>query len=119
MKVRVLSCAVALLAGCQTAPTPSRSPMERGIESKHALKREPHQAAACIARNIDDHRKALNARIRQGRDPILVEVAVSASALVALAQLLISGDGSTAVIFTTPELAQPREELVTVMLQGC
>jgi hypothetical protein len=120
MNLRILSSlffAAALLAGCE-APAPT-SPMERGIESKHPLKREPHLAAACIARNIDENRKALKARILPGRDPILTQVEVSASHVVALAQLLISGDGSTAAIWTTPELAQPREELVAVMIQGC
>jgi hypothetical protein len=118
MKWLILVAAV-LLAGCETTPR-QKSPMERGIESKHELRQEPHRAAVCVARNIDEKRKALNARVRQGREPVLIEVPVFATGhLIALAQFVISGEGSIAVIWTTPELAQPRDELVAVMIQGC
>lgn len=127
MKWQLLCLSAALLAGCQTPPPyvtrpvdpVPMSPMERGIGSKHELNREPHRAAVCIARNIDAQRPGLKARIVPGRDAVIAEVEVSAAKLIALVQLLIRGDASIAAVWTTPELAQPREELVSVMLQGC
>jgi hypothetical protein len=102
------------LAACRIAGPPSETPQR----STHTLRQEPHRAAVCIARNVD-RRGGLDARIRQGRDPVLVEVHISAGVPVALAQLVIAGDGSAAIIATASDLRESREELVNVMIGGC
>ena len=107
-----------LLAACETVP-PLRPVPEHGLRSSHELKLDPLRAAACMARNIDTKRPALEARIRPGHHPVSAEVHVSASRPIVLAQVLASDAGSTVVIFTADELGQPREELVTAMLEGC
>ena len=110
--------AVVLLAACQTPLTP-KSIVDQDIRTTHTLRQEPHRAAVCIARNMDWHSSGLDARIRAGTDPVLVEVHVSADELVALTHLLISGKGSTAVIWMTPNPRYRREDLIAAMIEGC
>ena len=107
-----------LLAGCATAP-PEKSVAENGLKSSHEVRLDPLRAAACVATNVDKKRPALDARIRPGHHPVSAEVHVSATKPIVLAQVLASNAGSTVVIFTAPELGQPREELVAAMLEGC
>jgi hypothetical protein len=109
---------VALAAGCQTSTTPA-SILDRGTRTVHTLREEPHRAAACVARNLDRHSSGYDARIREGVEPVLVEVHVSAQQLVALAQFLIAGEGSTAVIRTMPDLRDVRDAMVAAMIEGC
>ncbi|MCA1481474.1 hypothetical protein, partial [Bradyrhizobium sp. NBAIM08] len=85
----------------------------------HTLREEPHRAAVCVARNLDRHSGGYTAQIRQGVEPALVEIQVRTVQVAALAHFLLARQGSTAVIWTTPERADEREELVTAMLQGC
>ena len=110
--------ALALLAGCQTITT-SKSLIATGQRTQHTLRDEPHLAAVCIARNIDKHRSELAARIRPGVEPVVIEVHVSADEIVSLAQLLIQGEGSTAVIWTTPNPVYRGDELIATMIAGC
>jgi hypothetical protein len=114
----VIGVALVLLAACQT-PLTARSIVDQGIRTTHTLRQEPHRAAVCIARNMDQHSSGLDARIRAGTDPVLVEVHIRADELVALTHLLISGKGSAAVIWTTPNRAYPREDLIAAMISGC
>jgi hypothetical protein len=114
-RIPALSLTIVLgLTACRIAGTHS----EDAHRSTHTLRQEPHRAAVCIARNVD-RRDGLDARIRQGREPVLVEVHVSAGVPVALAQLVIAGDGSTAIIATASDLRESREELVSAMIGGC
>lgn len=106
--------ALALLAGCQTLMPPT----ER-THSSHTLRQEPHRAAVCIARNIDRLGSGYVARIRQGVEPVLVEIDVHRGRPVALAQLLILGDGSTARIRITPDPPVDHDGLVADMIAGC
>jgi transposase len=110
--------ALALLTGCQTVMTP-RSIIDQGTRSTHALHEEPHRAAVCMARNIDRRMSALTAQIRPGISPVLVEVHVRAGEIVSLAHFLISGDGSTAVIWTTSDPLYHRDDLIGAMIAGC
>ena len=113
-----IALALALLTGCQTAVTPKIT-VEETTRSTHVLRQEPHRAAACIARNIDRHRSALLAQIRPGAAPVLIEVHVRADELVALAQLLIAGEGSTALIWMTPDPRYRNDGLVQGMIADC
>ena len=109
--------ALAVLSGCHTTTTPASSPLS-GTRTVHTLRQEPHRAAVCIARNIDSRRPAYTARIRQGVEPVLIEVHVSADALISLAQLLIDGAGSVAVIWTTSGRVIA-DDLIPTMIAGC
>ena len=108
----------ALLAACETTP-PQKFIPGHALKSSHEVRLDPLRAAACLARNIDSKRPALDARIRPGHHPVSAEVHISSAKPIVLAQVLASTPGSTVVIFTAPELGQPREELVTAMLEGC
>ena len=108
---------LAVLSSCHAMTTPPSSALE-GTRTAHLLRQEPHRAAVCIARNIDRHRPAYTARIRQGVEPVLIEVHVSADGLISLAQLLIDGAGSTAVIWMTPNHVFA-DDLITTMIAGC
>ena len=114
----VLIALITLTAACETAP-PQKSIAEQGLKSSHEVRLDPLRAAACLATNIDKKRPGLDARIRPGHHPVSAEVHVSSAKPIVLAQVLASNPGSTVVIFTAPELGQPREELVTAMLEGC
>ena len=108
---------LALLSGCHVMTTSTSSDL-RGTRTAHLLRQEPHRAAVCIARNIDNHKPAYTARIRQGVAPVLIEVHVVEDELVSLAQLSIEGDGSTAVIWMTPNRVIA-DDLIPTMIAGC
>lgn len=112
-----LVCAGVLLA-CH-APAIAQSIIDEGTRTMHALREEPHRAAVCVARNLDRHASRYTSQIRQGVEPALVEIQVRAVEVTALAHFLLARQGSTAVIWTTPERAGEREALVASMLQGC
>ena len=107
-----------LLAGCQT-PIAPRPTTEQGTRTTHVLREEPHRAAVCIARNLDRRSGGLVAHIRQGTEPALVEVHLRGEEIVAIAQLLVNGEASTAVIWVAPDARYPRAELVSEMIAGC
>lgn len=114
----LVGAALVLLAACQT-PITAKSIVDEGTRTSHTLRQEPHRAAVCIARNMDRHSSGLDARIRAGTDPVLVEVHVSADELVALTHVLISGKGSTAIIWMTPNPRYRSEDLIAAMISGC
>ena len=118
MRGAAIALALALLMGCETAVT-RKATVDETTRSTHMLRQEPHRAAACIARNIDRHRTALLAQIRPGAAPVVIEVHVRADELVALAELLIAGEGSTAVIWMTPDPRYRNDGLVQTMIAGC
>jgi hypothetical protein len=108
----------ALLTACQTVMT-SNPIVEEGPRTTHPLQEEPHRAAVCVARNVDQYQHGLTAQIRQGVAPVLVEVHVRADEVVALAQFLMLGDGSTAVISMTRDTLYRTDELIAAMIAGC
>lgn len=107
-----------LLTGCHLPLTP-QSVTNVGTRTTHTLRREPHLAAVCIARNIDQYRSPYSAQIRPGVAPVLVEVHVRGAQLVSIAELTPSGAGSSALIWMTPEPVYEREALVAAMVEGC
>jgi hypothetical protein len=109
---------VALLAGCQ-APLAPPSRIDEGTRTAHTLRLEPHLAAVCIARNVDQYRSPYSAEIRPGVAPALVEVQVRGARLVSVAQLKASGEGSHAVIWIAPEPVYEWEALIAAMVEGC
>jgi hypothetical protein len=105
-----------MLSGAGAA---AQSIMDDGTRTMHALRAEPHRAAVCVAKNLDRHSGGYIAQIRQGVEPALVEIEVRAAELAALAHFLLAREGATAVIWTTPNRAAGREELVAAMIEGC
>ena len=114
----IVCLAVSLITACQSPPT-LQSTVGRASRTTHTLRQEPHRAAICIARNVDRDKSGYIARIRQGTAPALVEVDVRAQEPIALAQLLVSGDGTTAVIWMTANPVYRGEELIAAMIEGC
>jgi hypothetical protein len=111
------ACAAASIA-C-SAGAAAQSVMGDGTRTMHALREEPHRAAVCVARNLDRHASGYIAQIRQGIEPALVEIQVRAAEVAALAHFLLAREGSTAVIWTTPDRAGEHEGLVAAMIEGC
>jgi hypothetical protein len=110
--------ALALLAGCQTPLAPQPVARE-GTRSAHSLRLEPHLAAVCIARNVDQYRSPYSAEIRPGVSPALVEVQVRGARLVSVAELTASGEGSRASIWMSAGPVYEWEALVAAMVEGC
>jgi hypothetical protein len=116
---RVVAALALTLAGACHTPLNAVSIVEEGLRTTHALRQEPHRAAVCVARNIDRHSARLNARIREGVAPALIEVHVSTDELVALAQFFVRDGGSTAVVWTAPYAPDTPNVLVAAMVAGC
>jgi hypothetical protein len=108
---------IALLTGCQTLQ-PSRV-VDDGTRTTHTLREEPHRAAVCIASNLDRYPSPYSAQIQPGTGPVLVEVHVRGESLVSVAQLLVFGEGSTALIWIMPQPFYGRDELAAAMVAGC
>ena len=106
---------LALLPGCLSVGAPQDT--DTATRTTHSLRHEPHRAAVCIARNVDRHSSGYLARIRRGLEPILIEVDVRAPERMALAELRIKADGSTAEIWMRD--APGRDELRAAMIEGC
>ena len=97
------------------ACAPLLAPPDHQSRTTHALRQEPHRAAVCVARNVDAYPTKLDARIRPGVDPVLIEVHVSAADPVALVQFSVDGDGSRALVTMPRRDAQ----LLAAMLARC
>ena len=104
-----------LLAACASpardnAPGPSRQSVR--------VKLPPDQAAACFARNAEEHSSALIAEVRPGRDRAEVVVRVRNGAFYASADFQRAGSGSTAAL-TLNVTTRRRSELVDALFEGC
>ena len=111
-RIAVAACALIVVNACETVPPSADQP----ARTTHTLREEPHRAAVCVARNVDAYPDKLDARIRPGVEPVLIEVHVTAAAApIALAQFYVEGAGSRAVV----EMPRRNEKLLTAMIAGC
>ena len=82
------------------------------------VKLPPDQAAACFARNAEEHSGALVAEVRPGRDRAEVVVRVRNGVLYATADFRRAGAGSTAAL-TLNVITKRRSDLVDALFEGC
>ena len=112
MSIVVIS---ALLAACaapgrDNAPGPSRQSVR--------VRLPPDQAAACFARNAEEHSSALVAEVSSARDRAEVVVRVRNGVFYASADFRRAGSGSTAAL-TLNVTTRRRSDLVDALFEGC
>jgi hypothetical protein len=107
---------IAAIAGCTSASRQS-APGSSQVTARAAL--PPDQAAACFARNAEEHSGALVAEVRPGGDRAEVVVRVKNGVLYATADFRRSGAGSTATLALNVTTNSRRSDLVDALLEGC
>lgn len=110
-----LALTLALVAGCST---PAR---ESALGSRHTVrvKLPPADAAACFARNAEEHSGALIAESRPGRDRAEVVVRVRNGVVYATADFERARGGSVATLALNVATSGRRSDLVDALLEGC
>ena len=112
---RLLS--LVLLAACAACTSPS--PNTAVPRETARVRLPPDQAAACFARNAEEHSSALVAEVRPGGDRAHVEVRVKNGVLYGTADFRRAGTGSTATLELNVTTNRQRGELVDSLLEGC
>lgn len=107
---------VACVAGCAVSP---RQPASYGSRHTHRFQQSPEQAAACFARNAEEHSSALAAEVRPGRDRAQVVVRVKNGVTYAIADFERAATGSTASIVLNVATSGRRNDLLDALVEGC
>ena len=107
-------CLLAAIAGCASPAGESRGWGER---VRVAL--PPDRAAACFARNAEEHSGALIAEVRPGGNRAEVIVRVKNGVLYGTADFERAGQGSTATLHLNVTTTGRRSDLVAALLEGC
>ena len=104
------------LSGCAA---PGRESTAQG--SRHSVRSQqpPAQAAACFARNAEEHSSALVAEVRPARDSAEVVVRVRNGVLYGTADFRSAGSGSTATITLNVATTGRRSDLIDALTEGC
>jgi hypothetical protein len=117
MKSLIAALALALLAGCALAPGGARS---TGSSYTHRFGLPPEQAAACFARNAEEHSSALVSTVRRvGDGRFEVTVNVKNGVLYAQAQIERAGSASTGSILLMVVTSDSRSDLLDALTAGC
>ena len=111
--MRIFLTVIAMLLTACSSPT--LGPSSQTLR----VKLPPDQAAACFARNAEEHSGALNAEVSRGRDRAQVVVRVRNGVLYATADFDRSGAGSTARLTLNVTTTGRRSDLVDALLEGC
>jgi hypothetical protein len=109
--------AVVLFAAFTGCGSPSRPSAGSTEHARVAL--PPEQAAACFARNAEEHSSALVAEVRPGRDRAEVVVRVKNGVLYGTADFERAGTGSAATLYLNVTTSGRRSDLVDSLLEGC
>ena len=107
---------VVCMAGCAVSP---RQPPSYGSRHTHRFEQAPEHAAACFARNAEEHSSALAAEVRPGRDRARVVVRVKNGLTYAIADFERAGSGSTASIVLNVATSGRRNDLFDALVEGC
>jgi hypothetical protein len=103
------------VAGCASAPQPPGY----GSRGNVRLQQPPERAAACFARNAEEHSSALVAEVRPGRDSAEVIVRVKNGILYGTGQFERAGSGSSATIALNVTTSGRRNDLIRELTEGC
>jgi hypothetical protein len=115
-RVAVTVMIVASVAACAVSP---RQPVSHGSRHAHRFQQPPEQAAACFARNAEEHSSALTAEVRPGRDRAQVVVRVKNGVTYAIADFERAGSGSTASIVLNVATSGRRNDVLDALVEGC
>ena len=118
MHVDIVIAAVlaAYLAGCAS---PLRPPASQGARHSQSFQQPPDRAAACFARNAEEHSSALVAEVQPGGDSARVVVSVKNGVLYATADFRRAGSGSTGTITLNVTTTGSRRDLIEALVEGC
>jgi hypothetical protein len=106
----------ALLAGCSS---PARQSGATGSRESVRLQQPPDKAAACFARNAEEHSSALVAEIHPRGDSFEVIVRVKNGVLYGTGDFRRAGNGSSASIVLMVTTTGRRSDLMDALLEGC
>jgi hypothetical protein len=106
----------ALLAGCST---PARQTAPTGSRNTVRLQQPPDKAAACFARNAEEHSSALVAEVHPRGDTAEVIVRVRNGAYYGSGDFQRAGSGSSATIVLNVTTTGRRSDLMDALLEGC
>jgi hypothetical protein len=104
------------LSGCAA---PARESTAQGSRHSVRLQQPPAQAAACFARNAEEHSSALVAEVRPAGDSAEVVVRVKNGILYGTAEFRRAGNGSTARIALRVATTGRRSDLLDSLIEGC
>ena len=107
---------VAIVAGCGSAPR-NAAPAASRTALRVAL--PPDHAAACFARNAEEHSGALIAEVRAGGNRAEVIVRVKNGVHYGTGTFTRSGTGSTATLELNVMTNSRRSNLAESLLEGC
>jgi hypothetical protein len=113
--MRISIIAVSLLLAACSSGARNAGPSSETVR----LKLPPDQAAACFARNAEEHSGALVAEVSPGRDRAEVVVRVRNGVVYAMADFARAGAGSTARLTLNVTSRGRRSDLVDALLEGC
>ncbi len=117
LKVGLPIAAIAVcLSACAGSP---RTVSPQSSPSGVRLSSPPSEAAACFARNAEEHSSALVAEVRPGRDRAEVTVRVKNGVLYGTASFARAGNGSTADIRLNVTTTGRRSDLIDALTEGC
>lgn len=111
-----LSLAIACSATCAQAPRQSAGV---GARHSHHFKLPADKAAACFARNAEEHSSALKAEVQRRGAAADVIVRVKNGVLYASAEIEPASAGSNASITLMVRSNSPRDDLLRSLVEGC
>lgn len=112
--------AASLMAACAAAcaEAPRQSPGV-GARHSHHFKLPPDKAAACFARNAEEHSSALKAEVQRRGAAAEVIVRVKNGVLYATAEIEPASAGSNARITLMVRSNARRDDLLQSLVEGC
>lgn len=116
MRYWIIAVLVVCVSGC-IGPLRQSSP--HGSRQTVRLQLPPDQAAACFARNAEEHSSALAAEIRPGRDSAGVIVRVKNGVLYGTADFQRARSGSTGDITLMVTSTGRSGDLLAALTAGC
>ncbi|MEA3157803.1 MAG: hypothetical protein QOK44_5392 [Betaproteobacteria bacterium] len=111
-------CVIALLlvSGCAM---PARQAATHGSRHSHQFRQPPDKAAACFARNAEEHSSALVSEVRTGQDTAHVIIRVKNGVTYATADFERMGNGSRASVTLNVTTSSRQSDLLDALTEGC
>jgi hypothetical protein len=106
----------AVLAGCSS---PARQTGATGSRDTVRVQQPPDKAAACFARNAEEHSGALVAEVHPRGDSAEVIVRVKNGVFYGSGNFQRAGSGSSATIVLNVTTTGRRSDLMDALLEGC
>ena len=108
--------ALLLSSGCVM---PGRQAAPHGSRHFHQFRQPPDKAAACFARNAEEHSSALVSEVRPGQDTAHVIVRVKNGVIYATADFERAGSGSRGTVALNVTTSARQSDLLDALTEGC